>query len=422
MTVTASERRRALFLGSMGGGLEFYDFVIYASFASQIGKTFFPDEAPAARLLAAFAIFAVGYLVRPLGGILFSHFGDRHGRKAMLRVSIAGMAGATFLIAFMPGYASWGIAATVLLVVLRMVQGLCLGGEIPGAMTLITETMPKRRGLACGFLFMIINVGMLAAQAVQWAITHLMSETAVLSYGWRIGFFVGGLVAIAGFFLRARLSESPAFAEMEAHAHKVPLAALFRDNARAVWLGLFITGLGAATVPLLYLYMNSYLTDFLKYDPDQVATAVLIGIVLFSLPMPVAGLLSDFVGIKVPAFIAALLLAVAAIPAYVWMNQGVSQLLPAMIVISLIAAFAWGVGPVLLTAIFPTDVRYTGVAFVYNIGFAIVGGLTPLTATFIIQQTGFMLAPGFLLALFAGLATVAIFLSNVLPSGRTGRV
>lgn len=208
---------------------------------------------------------------------------------------------------------------------------------------------------------------------------------------------------------------------MEAHAHKVPLAALFRDNARAVWLGLFITGLGAATVPLLYLYMNSYLTDFLKYDPDQVATAVLIGIVLFSLPMPVAGLISDFVGIKVPAFIAALLLAVAAIPAYVWMNQGVSELLPAMIVISLIAAFAWGVGPVLLTAIFPTDVRYTGVAFVYNIGFAIVGGLTPLTATFIIQQTGFMLAPGFLLALFAGLATVAIFLSNVLPSGRTGR-
>ena len=218
MTVTASERRRALFLGSMGGGLEFYDFVIYASFASQIGKTFFPDEAPAARLLAAFAIFAVGYLVRPLGGILFSHFGDRHGRKAMLRVSIAGMAGATFLIAFMPGYASWGIAATVLLVVLRMVQGLCLGGEIPGAMTLITETMPKRRGLACGFLFMIINVGMLAAQAVQWAITHLMSETAVLSYGWRIGFFIGGLVAIAGFFLRARLSESPAFAAVVAAA------------------------------------------------------------------------------------------------------------------------------------------------------------------------------------------------------------
>ncbi|WP_180899433.1 MFS transporter [Martelella soudanensis] len=421
MTVTASERNRALFLGSMGGGLEFYDFVIYASFASQIGKTFFPDEAAATRLLAAFAIFAVGYLVRPIGGILFSHFGDRYGRKAMLRISIAGMAGATFVIAFLPGYASWGISATVLLVLLRMVQGLCLGGEIPGAMTLITETMPKRRGLACGFLFMIINVGMLVAQAVQWSIEHLLSEAAVLSYGWRIGFFVGGLVAIAGFFLRARLSESPAFAEMESHAHKVPLAALFRNNGRAVWLGLFITGLGAAAVPLLYLYMNSYLTDFLKYDPDQVATAVLVGIVLFSLPMPVAGLISDFVGIKIPAFIASLTLAVAAIPAYVWMHQGVAELLPAMVVISLIASFAWGVGPVLLTAIFPTDVRYTGVAFVYNIGFAIVGGLTPLTATFIIQQTGFTLAPGFLLALFAGLAAVAIFLSEVLPSRKTGR-
>ncbi|AJY45153.1 MFS transporter [Martelella endophytica] len=416
MTVTASERNRALFLGSMGGGLEFYDFVIYASFASQIGKTFFPSEAAATRLLAAFAVFAAGYLVRPIGGILFSHFGDRYGRKLMLRVSIAGMAGATFLIAFMPGYASWGISATIALVALRMVQGLCLGGEIPGAMTLITETMPKRRGLACGFLFMIINVGMLAAQAVQWAIELLLSDAAVLSYGWRIGFFIGGLVAIAGFVLRARLSESPAFAELEAATHKVPLAALFRDHRRAVWIGLFVTGLGAATVPLLYLYMNSYLTDFLKYDPDQVSTAVLVGIILFSLPMPLAGLISDFVGIKVPAFIAALALAIAAIPVYVWIHQGVGELMPAMIVISLIGAFAWGLGPVLLTAIFPTDVRYSGVAFVYNIGFALVGGLTPLAATFIIQQTGFTLAPGFLLALFAALATVAIFLSQTLPA------
>ena len=118
MAVTAGERNRALFLGSMGGGLEFYDFVIYATFASQIGKTFFPAEEASTRLLAAFAVFAAGYLVRPIGGILFSHFGDRHGRKLMLRVSIAGMAGATFLIAFMPGYATWGISATVALVVL----------------------------------------------------------------------------------------------------------------------------------------------------------------------------------------------------------------------------------------------------------------------------------------------------------------
>ncbi len=419
MAVTAGERNRALFLGSMGGGLEFYDFVIYATFASQIGKTFFPAEEASTRLLAAFAVFAAGYLVRPIGGILFSHFGDKHGRKLMLRLSIAGMAGATFLIAFMPGYATWGISATIALVVLRMVQGLCLGGEIPGAMTLITETMPKRRGLACGFLFMIINVGMLAAQAVQWAIEHLLSDAAVLSYGWRIGFFIGGLVAIVGFILRARLAESPAFAEMESATHKVPLAALFRDNARAVWLGLFITGLGAAAVPLLYLYMNSYLTDFLHYDPDQVATAVLVGIIVFSLPMPVAGAISDFIGIKVPAFVATLLLAIAAIPVYVWIHEGIASLMPAMIVISLIGAFAWGVGPVLLTAIFPTDVRYTGVAFVYNIGFAIVGGLTPLLATFIIQQTGFTLAPGFLLAIFAGLATVAIFLTQVIPAEKS---
>ncbi|WP_176085578.1 MFS transporter [Martelella sp. HB161492] len=416
MDGNARARNRALFLGSLGGGLEFYDFVIYATFAAQIGQVFFPAEDAAARMLAAFAVFAAGYLVRPIGGVLFSHFGDRHGRKMMLRISIAGMAGSTFLIALMPGYAEWGVFAAVALVVLRMVQGLCLGGEIPGAMTLITETMPKRRGFACGVLFMIINVGMLAAQAVQWAIQQSLSDAAVLSYGWRIGFFIGGVIAIVGFVLRARLSESPAFAEMEDSAHKVPLVPLLKEHGGQVVTGLFITGLGAAAVPLLYLYMNSYLTEFLHYEADPVASAVLVGTILFSLPMPLAGLISDYIGIKVPAFIAALALGIAAIPLYIWMGSGIAALMPAMIVISLIGAFAWGVGPVMLTAIFPTDVRYTGVAFVYNIGFAIVGGLTPLAATWLIQTTGSTLPPAWLLAVFSLLAAGAVLTAKIRPA------
>lgn len=407
--VTPQERRKALVLGSLGGGLEFYDFVIYAVFAETLGQVFFPSDDPAARLIAVFGVFAMGYLMRPIGGVLFSHFGDRHGRRAMLRLSIAGMAGATILMALLPGYASLGIAATVAFVILRMVQGLCLGGEIPGAMVMITETMPERRGFACGTLFLMINTGLLLAQAVHWGIIHTMPESAVPEYGWRAGFLIGGLIAFVGYLLRAQLSESPAFEEMEGQGHKVPLMALLSSHGWNVAAGFFITGLGAVTVSMLYLYMDSYLNEFLKYPASLVATAGLLGTVLFSLPMPLAGWIADRTGLRWPALAGAVALTVAAIPIYSWIISGQGGLIPAMVIISIIAAFAWGIGPGVLTAIFPTDVRYSGVALVYNLGFALIGGLTPLIATSLIQSTGSFLPPAILLAVFAGLGAIATF-------------
>ncbi|MEW5424645.1 MFS transporter [Amorphus sp. 3PC139-8] len=420
MTLAKHERNRALALSSLGGGLEFYDFVIYAVFAETLGRVFFPASDPSARLLAAFAVFAAGYLVRPIGGVLFSHFGDRHGRKAMLRLSIAGMAGATVLMALLPGYAHLGVTASIVFVVLRMIQGLCLGGEIPGALTLITETLPKRRGFACGTLFLMINVGLLLAQAVQWLILESLDSAEVTSFGWRIGFLVGGLIAVVGFFLRAQLSESPAFADMESKAHKVPVAALLKSHRPAVVYGFLVTSLGAATVSLLYLYMDSYLNDFLHYDSNVVSGAGLIGVVIFSLPMPLAGLLGDKIGLKAPATLFAVLLAIAAIPVYAWIHVGQAHLLPAMLVISVIAAFAWGIGPAVLTAIFPTNVRYSGVAMVYNLGFAIVGGLTPLAATYLIQRTGSTMPPAYLLAVFAALGAVGALFARIYPPAEDG--
>lgn len=405
-----------LVLGSLGGGLEFYDFVIYAVFAETIGLVFFPGDDPRARLLAAFAVFAAGYLVRPIGGILFSHYGDRYGRKAMLRVSIFGMAAATILMALLPGHAQWGVTATVIFVGLRLVQGLCLGGEIPGAMTLISETMPNRRGFACGTLFLMINVGLLLAQAVQWTILHTLSAGEVTSVGWRIGFLLGGGIALAGFFLRQLMSESPAFQALENRTRPVPILSLVKEHPAAIVSGLMVASLGAATVSLLYLFMNSYMTQLLHFGADTAASAALLGIVLFSLPMPLAGLLADRYGLKWPAAVAALALAAAAVPIFAWMGAGAANALPAMAVISLIAACAWGIAPALLTAIFPTDVRFTGIAFVYNLGFAIVGGLTPVTATYLIGETGSVMQPAYLLAGFALLGAIGALTARLRPS------
>jgi len=414
--VTARERRRALVFGSLGGGLEFYDFVIYAVFAQTIGQVFFPADDDRVRLLAAFAVFAAGYLVRPIGGLLFSHFGDRYGRRQALRVSIGGMAAATILMAVLPGHAQWGVAAAVNFVILRLVQGVCLGGEIPGAMTLVTETMPRRRAFACGTLFLMINVGLVLAQAVQWVILHSLSPDQVVAYGWRLGFLVGGLVALVAFFLRRSLAESPAFAEMGGKTHAVPILALCRNHPRAILAGFLVTALGAATVSLLYLFMNSYLTGFLHYGASTAATAGLVAIVVFSLPMPLAGMAADRIGLKGPALVSALVLAAIAIPVYAWIASGESQVLPAMVVISLVAAAAWAVGTAVLSAIFPTDVRYSGIAFVYNLGFAVIGGLTPLTATWLIGTTGSIMPPAWLLAGFALLGAIGVLFARIIPA------
>ncbi len=333
----------------------------------------------------------------------------------MLRVSIAGMAGATILMALLPGYATLGITATALFVLLRLVQGFCLGGEIPGAMVMITETLPTRRGLAIGTLFLMINCGLLLAHLVQWLVINWLSTTEIVQYGWRSAFLLGGIIAFIGYILRARLSESPAFAALESHIHKVPLWALLRKNSGAVLLGFLITGLGAATVSMLYLYMDSYLNTFLHYPEQTVAFAGLMGIIVFSLPMPLAGWIADRAGLKAPAVIAALLMAAATLPIYYWLLSGPEAVLPAMLVISLLAAFAWGVGPTVLTALFPTNVRYSGVALVYNLGFAIVGGLTPVMATALIQTTGYYPAPGYILLTFTLLAAIATLIAKLRP-------
>ncbi len=406
--ISGGERRRALMLSSLGGGLEFYDFVIYAVFADVIGQTFFPSGNAVANLLAAFTVFAIGYLARPFGGIVFSHFGDRFGRKNMLRISIAGMAGATILMGLMPGYAQIGIAASILFVLLRIVQGLSLGGEIPGAMVLITETMPERRGLACGVLFLMINIGLLLAHVVQWALVSTLDPAQILSYGWRIGFLVGGAIAFLGFVMRAQLSESPAFAEMESDAHKVPLAMLLQNNMRGVIAGVFITGMGAVIVSMFYLYFDTYVTTLLKYPHASVAAASIVGIIIFSLPMPLAGWLADRTGrLRLPTFIGAGLLLVTCLPLYIWLGKGPGNVMAVMAILSILAAFAWGPTPAVLTAIFPTDVRFSGVAFTYNIGFAVIGGLTPLVSTALIHWSGNMLWPAYILLVFLALGLVA---------------
>src|SRR5438093_1370404 len=206
---------RIVLLASLGGTLEFYDFVIFGVFAKDIADAIFPNPTPLISLIVSFAAFAAGYLARPLGGIVLSHFGDRYGRRRVFLVSIFVMSGATFGLGLVPSFATWGQAASVLMVVLRLIQGFCLGGELPGALTYVVETAPRHAPFVCGVVFSCVTMGVAAASGVSLALRTWLPSAVVATLGWRIAFLLGGLGGLLSFALRRSLEESPEFTRMK---------------------------------------------------------------------------------------------------------------------------------------------------------------------------------------------------------------
>src|SRR4029453_3787484 len=192
---------RIVLLASLGGTLEFYDFVIFGVFARDIGEAVFPG-AVLASLIASFAVFAAGYLARPIGGIVLSHYGDRYGRRRVFLWSVFVMSGATLGMGLVPTYAQWGVAASALMLILRLLQGFCLGGELPGALTYVVETAPRIAPFVCGVVFACVTMGVAAATGVSLSVRTFLAPADVAAYGWRIAFILGGLGGILSFVLR----------------------------------------------------------------------------------------------------------------------------------------------------------------------------------------------------------------------------
>src|SRR6478735_8570580 len=196
---------RIVFLASLGGTLEFYDFVIFGIFANDIGAAIFPNPTPLVSLMVSFAAFGAGYLARPIGGIVLSHFGDRYGRRRVFLISIFVMSAATFSMGLVPSFAAWGAGASVLMVTLRLLQGFCLGGELPGALTYVVETAPRHAPFVCGVVFSCVTLGVAAATGVSLAVRTWLPPELVSSVGWRLAFVVGGLGGLLSFALRRSL-------------------------------------------------------------------------------------------------------------------------------------------------------------------------------------------------------------------------
>lgn len=397
---------KVISLASLGGSLEYYDFIIYGIFAQYIARQFFPASDPAISLLLSFSVLALGFLARPLGGMVLSALGDRYGRRPVFLGSLFCTTAATIVIGILPSYESWGVAAPFLLVSLRLVQGICLGGELPGALTYAVEAAPQRAGLACGVIILCVNVGVLVATLVNLGIQHVLPPADVASYGWRVAFLFGGFIGAVSYMLRRSLEESPEFLRMHSHPTN-PIAELLREHWRAL-----LTATGVAAVVggfngMLYGFVPAYLVQGLHYSPALVATGMTTALLVSSAGLIVAGWAGDYLPRHMILRVGAGLLIVAVVPLWSLITTGSEHLVVLPGVLSLAFSIASGIWPSIVATLFPTRVRFSGIALSYNICITILSGFAPLVASALIE-TGLSAAP----AIYIAVCTVLTFVST----------
>ncbi|RVU21766.1 MFS transporter [Methylobacterium oryzihabitans] len=388
-------------LASLGGGLEYYDFIVYGIFAQYIAAAFFPASDPVAALTLSLAVFAVGYLARPLGGMVLSHFGDRYGRKTVFVVTVFVMSACTLGMGLIPPHASWGVWATLLLVTLRFVQGLCIGGELPGAITFVVETARHRPGFACGIVFALVNSGVLLASLVNLALQSWLPPAAMAEYGWRLAFVFGGVLGLVSVWLRRALEETPEFLRLQHAAARSPVGEVLRHHRRAVLAGIGIVALTAGFNGILFAHMPAYLAGVLRYDRQGIALAMNLALVAMSLSLLAASWFADRVPPRRLLLASSVILLVGAVPAYAVLARGDANLILVLPLLTVAVAGANGSFAYLLAKLFPTRVRFSGVALSLNLGFTLLSGLGPLAANLLIGATGWPGAPGLIIAAVA---------------------
>ncbi len=397
---------RIVLLASLGGTLEFYDFVIFGIFARDIADAIFPSSSPLVSLMASFAAFAAGYLARPIGGIVLSHYGDRYGRRRVFLWSIFVMSGATLAMGLVPSHARWGVAASALMVALRIVQGFCLGGELPGALTYVVETAPRIAPLVCGVVFACVTMGVAAATGVSLLLRTLLAPGDVPVLAWRIAFILGGLGGILSFVLRRSLEESPEFARMRSLAPRLPFRELLRTHAMPVVVGCAMLAGTACFNGLFFSHLPAYLAGVLQYDPRQSVYSQTVGVIASALAILATGWLGDRIPPRYLLRSGVGLLVLLAYPFYAALETRAVDLTILLTLAGVVAGLTNGSFACLLTDLFPTRIRFTGVALVFNISFTIFSGTAPFVATSMIRRTGAATAPA-LLMIGCGLLALA---------------
>ena len=382
---------KTLSLAALGGALEFYDFIIFVFFAAVIGELFFPPDIPEwLRQVQTFAIFAAGYLARPLGGIIMAHFGDKVGRKKMFSLSILLMALPTLAMGALPTYASIGIAAPLLMLLMRVLQGAAIGGEVPGAWVFVAEHVPEKRiGFACGTLTAGLTAGILLGSLVATVLNTTLSPAAIRDHGWRIPFFLGGVFGLLAMYLRRWLHETPVFQQMQqrkALAEKMPLQTILASHKRGIVISMLLTWLLSACIVVVILMAPTLMQKQHGIPAALSLQANSFATILLLLGCVIAGWLVDRFGAARSLMVGSLLLAIGSWNFFHQLGSS-PEMLFVWYGLAGLSVGVVGVVPFVMVRAFPAAVRFTGISFSYNVAYAIFGGLTPISVTLMMSLT-----------------------------------
>lgn len=392
--------------GAIGNILEWFDFAVYGYFAVFIGRTFFPQSDPTAQVIGAFGIFAIGYLARPIGGVLIGHIGDRYGRKTAMTVSVGAMAIPTFLIGILPGYAAIGIMAPLLLTLLRTVQGLSLGGEYTTSMVFMVEhAPPHRRSFAGAVAVSGAIIGILAGSAMGALLAAAMSQDMLAAWGWRLPFLLGLVIGLIGLFLRRHLPEG--------ERNTDPVAPLMQTLRRYPWQVVNVALLclvNAVGFQIVFVYLVSWLQLVDGIAPVTALEINTASMIVFLLVVFLAGALADRVG-NIPIMaIASFGLVAVSISLFHILTLGQPWIIfVAQTVFAIFLGLYIGAQPGLIVLHSPKAVRCTALAIGYNVTLGLVGGTSPLFASWLIDRFDDNAAPGYLIAVLAAVSFVALW-------------
>jgi MHS family proline/betaine transporter-like MFS transporter len=402
-STTHAHLTRTVIAGAIGNVLEWYDFGLFGYFAPVIARQFLPAEDQLASLMGTFGVFATGFLMRPLGGVLFGYVGDRLGRKRALELSVLLMAVSTTLLGMLPSYQSIGLAAPLLLTLMRLFQGLSVGGEYIGSMSFLSEHAPaRRRGFLGSWSSFSVVLGSLLGSGTAALFAGMLTESQLASWGWRVPFLSGFLIGLVGLWLRLGVAESPSFVALKQAGRlaRNPIGEAIRGDRAAIAITLGLTGVSSVGFYIPFVWLPTWLARINQpsLSEGKALAANTIALVALLVLTPPAAILSDRVGRK-PMFLGAGLgYALVSYPVFLMMRAGSFEaaVLGGLVFASWNSLYS-GCMAATMVELFPTRTRYSGVALGYNIGQALLGGTAPLVGTALIDVTGNDLAPTFYL-------------------------
>jgi len=415
--------RRVVYASLIGATVEWYDFFLYGVVAGIVfNKLYFPAGDPVIATLLAYTTFAVGFVTRPLGGVIFGHFGDRIGRKSMLIRTLMIMGVATMLIGLVPTYAQIGIWAPIGLLALRVLQGIGLGGEWGGAVLMTYEyAEPNQRGFYASLPQIGLSIGLCLASGVVALLSYTLTDEQFLAWGWRAAFGLSFVLVLIGLYIRLNIMETPEFAKLkqEGTEAKVPFAAMISEYPKEIVAGMGARYIDGVFFNIFGVYSIAYLTQQFKVPRTEALLAVTAAALLMCFFIPLFGRMSDRLGRTVVYSWGSLITGLSAIPAFwIWMNYSNEPILVATALIlpfAILYASIYGPEAALFCDLFRPQVRYTGISFVYQFSGIFASGLTPIIATALVQTYG--INGGWAIALYCTFAGAVSALSALWIKG-----